>query len=422
MKKLRGMDPLANQVAAVSLTMPIYLILMALGNIFGVGGGSLVSRLLGAKESGRVKNVSSFSFLGCIAAGLLFTIGILVFMEPLLHVIGTSPQTIGFSRDYLRYIAYGAVSVVLSYAFGSIIRAEGASTESTIGMAIGTVVNILLDPIMISSMRMGVAGAAIATIIGNVCSAVYYIVYIVKGRKTYLSIKPSDITLHRSIWSEIVAIGLPASLTNLLMSVANVLLNVLIAGYGDKAIAAMGVASKCFIMPVLLLTGLGQGVQPFVGYNYAAKNYHRMTKSIRFSILVSIGIGSVLTVFLFAFALPIVRFFIRDDDVVRLGGGFLRAISSIGPVLGIFFVLTFVFQAIGLALPSLILSISRQGLVFIPALFIGKALFGLSGVVWAQPLADLLSLLMSVVFFIRSMRTITRNKHLPIQSEATASV
>ena len=391
-------DP--NQVAAVSLVMPVFLLLMAFGNMFGIGGSSLISRLLGEKNIDKVKHVSAFCFYGSIIVGIILMLLFLLFMPFIMNMIGTSPDTIGFARDYLTYIAYGAVFIVLANAFGNIIRAEGAARQSMFGMILGTVVNIILDPVMIFSMNMGVAGAAVATIIGNICSMIYYLLYF-KREHSLLSVNIRYFTVKNGIMSGVFMIGVPATINNILMSISNIILNNFLVLYSDIAVAAMGVAMKANILVVLLQIGLAMGIQPLVGYCYGAKNFSRLKKVMKFTIICTVALGTFLSIIYLLFTGDIIKVFINNADVINGGILMLRALMLSGPLLGILFVFVFTFQAMGKALPSLILSISRQGLVFLPLLIVLNAMFGLKGLIWAQPLSDIASLIIAFIIFLR---------------------
>lgn len=388
----------ANQVAAVSLTTPVFLMLMAIGNIFGIGGSSYISRLLGEGKKDQVKYVSGFCFYGCIVFGLIMMGIFLGGMESILGLIGASENTYQFSKEYLTYIGYGAIFVVVSNAYGNIVRGEGAARISMIGMMLGTIVNIVLDPVMILWMDMGVAGAAVATIIGNICAVIFYLVYILRGN-TLLSVSPKHFKMSEGIIGSVFAIGIPASFNNILMSVSNIVLNIYLASYGDDAVAGMGVAMKINILVVLTCLGVGMGVQPLVGYNYGAKNYIRMRGVMKFGILCNVVIGSTITLLYCLFTKPIVQAFINDDSVVRYGVQMLRVLMISAPFLGIMFVLNFSFQGMGKALPSLILSVGRQGLFFFPILIAANHFFGLNGIIYAQPLADVAAVCIATAMF-----------------------
>ena len=391
-------DP--NQVAAVSLVMPVFLLLMSFGNMFGIGGSSLISRLLGEKKVEKVKNVSAFCFYGSIAVGIILMLLFLFFMPVIIDLIGTSNDTMGYAKEYLTYIAYGAVFVILANAFGNIIRAEGAARQSMFGMILGTVINIILDPVMIFTMNMGVAGAAVATIIGNIFSIGYYLLYF-KKEHSLLSVNIRYFTIKNGVMSGVFIIGIPATINNILMSLSNIVLNNYLVLYSDIAVAAMGVAMKANILVVLIQSGLAMGVQPLIGYCYGARNFSRLKKVMKFTIICTVTLGTFLSVIYLLFTDNIIRVFINNADVIDEGILMLRALMLSGPVLGILFVFVFTFQAMGKAVPSLILSVSRQGLVFLPLLIVFNALFGVNGLIWAQPLADIASLIMAFMIFLR---------------------
>ncbi|MEI0748914.1 MATE family efflux transporter [Brachyspira pulli] len=398
-------DP--NQVASVSLCMPIYLLLMAFGNIFGIGGGSYISRKLGAKDYESVKKISSFAFYTSIIIGFISMAVYLIFMKDILKISGASQNTYQFSKDYLVIVAFGAPFVVNQMAMGQIIRSEGSSKEAVIGMMIGTVVNIVLDPIMILYMNMGVAGAALATIIGNACSTAYYIYHILR-KKSFLSIHFKDFSMPKDILINVFSIGIPVSINNILMSASNVLINNLAAGYGDNALAGLGVAQRIFTLVILVLIGLSQGLQPFIGYNFAAKNYKRMSDSIKMSCVVSVVIGSILLGLSLIFGRWSVGVFINNEEVIDYGVKFLVASYTVAPIIGFQFVFMSTFQALGKSIPSLILSLSRQGIAFVPAILIGTKLFGINGIIWSQPIADIVSVALATVMYIYIYKKIKR--------------
>ncbi|AWW25600.1 MATE family efflux transporter [Acetobacterium carbinolicum] len=403
----------ANQVAAVSLTMPIFFLLMAFGNIFGIGGGSYISRLLGERKISDIKHTSAFSFYGSITLGLIGMAAFLLFMDPVLRIAGASDNTIGFAKGYLTIIAYGAVAICLQNSLAQIVRSVGAAKESMIGMMIGTVINIILDPIMILSLNMGVVGAAWATIIGNACAVIYFIYYIFK-HSDVLSIAPGDFRMEGAIAKNTFAIGLPASINNILMSFSMMILNNFASSYGDIVIAAFGVSSRVFSIVVMLALGLAMGIQPFIGYNYAQQNYKRMNDAIKFAAVIGMIMGAVVMVVTMIFNTEIVSFFINDPAVVEIGAYILVIQMLVSPFLGLQFIVTTVYQSLGKAIPSLILTVSRQGLAFIPILIIGSALFQLQGVIWAQPLADVFSIILAVSMYIVTYRKLQASKKEPV--------
>lgn len=398
-------DPL--KVAAVSLATPVFLIFMALGNLYGIGGSSAISRALGEKNEKRAKWISSFCFYASIVTGFLMMALFLLRMDQILLMIGASENTIDFAREYLVCVAFGAPFVIISNAFGHIVRAEGSAKEAMIGNMIGTVVNIILDPIMILGFGWGVLGAAVATVIGNAAASIYYISYF-KWKKTLLSIRPSDFHSGNNVAASVFSIGVPASLNNILMSVSNVILNKVLISYGDTPVAAMGVAMKAMMLVILLQIGLGVGIQPLIGYNYGARNVKRIKEIFRFTGICAVVLGTTLTVFMMLSKNIIVRSFIDDAEVIRYGVEMLKASILPGPVLGILFLNVNTLQAMGKALPSLLLTICRQGLIFIPLLFILNACFGLNGIIYSQPVADFSSILLSTIICLRVLHKLER--------------
>jgi len=404
-------DPM--QVAAVSLATPVFMVFMALGNLFGIGGSSAISRALGEKKADRARNISAFCCYGSLGLGIFMAALFLVGMDVILKMIGASENTIGYARDYLTYIAFGGPFIMFGTAFGNILRGEGAAKESMIGNMIGTITNIVLDPIMILVLGWGVVGAAVATVIGNMAASAFYLQYFLR-KKSSLSIHLRDFRMGDRIAVSVASIGIPASLNNILMSCANIVLNQVLGGYGDTPVAAMGVASKANMLVVLLQIGLCAGIQPLIGYNYGARNKKRLMKVFRFTGLCAIVMGTVLTVFMVIARQTIIRAFINDADVIAYGIQMVIALQLSGPVIGILFLCINTIQGMGKALPSLVLTICRQGLVFIPVIFALNQIFGLEGVIYAQPTADFVSIVISAVICLGIFRKMDHVERNPI--------
>lgn len=399
----------ANQVAAVSLAMPVFLLLMALGNIFGIGGSSFISRSLGEGKAEKVKHISSFCFWGSVVSGVVLGAVFIIFADGILPMVGASPNTFGYAKDYLITVALGAPFNVLSFAYGNILRGEGASRQAMTGMMLGTIVNIILDPVMILWWGWGVKGAAAATVIGNIAAAVYYIVYMLR-KDTMLTFSPKHFKMNDGIFGGVFKIGIPAAINSALMSASNIILNVFLASYGDTAVAGMGVAMKANMLVAMIQIGLAAGIQPLIGYNYGAKNYRKMNKVIKFTLFCTVILGTVITAVYYFVAHNIINAFINDAAVIENGVMMLRALMISGPVMGILFVFMNSLQGMGKAVPSLVLSLSRQGLVFIPTLFIANAIAGLNGIVYAQPLADIASVIISTCMYIFIYRKLKHNE------------
>ena len=395
-------DPL--QVAAVSLATPVFMIFMALGHLFGIGGSSAISRALGERRKDRAWHISSFCCYGSLGLGVMVAVISVLGMEQILHLIGASENTIGFARQYLTIISIGAPTIMFSTAFANILRGEGASRESMVGNLLGTIVNIILDPVMILGLGWGVSGAALATIIGNIAACFFYISYYVHG-KSMLSIHVKDFRMGEGIAASVAAIGIPASLNNILMSFANIILNQALVGYGDTPVAAMGVALKSNMLVVLLQIGLCVGIQPLIGYNYGSGNKKRLMQVFKFTGVVSVIMGMLLTLFMIIARKTMIQVFINDAEVVSYGIRMVVALQLSAPFIGILFLCINTIQGMGKALPSLVLTVCRQGLIFIPLIFILNAMLGLDGVIYAQPAADYLSILVGIMICVHLFRS-----------------
>lgn len=418
----------ANQVAAVSVTMPLFLLFIACGNLFGVGGCAFVSRSLGEGNRDKVKTISAFCIYSAIALGIVMTVVFLVFKEPILYAVGASDITVGYASDYLKYVAIGSPFIVTAVMVGNLVRGEGAAKESMFGSVIGQLVNIVLDPIFILNagdnlfgfkmpfgLGQGVAGAAIATVIGNVVTVVYFLIYFLRG-KSILSITPKRYSAKNGIAKGVITVGMPATINNLLMSFSNILINVFLQAYGDDAVAAMGVAMKANMLVTMLQLGLAQGIQPLIGYCYGAGNFKRMKKSMGFSCVCNIILGTVVTIIYFIFTRQVVELFIDNENVVHYGVLMLRALMASGPVIGCMFVLNFSFQGMGKGVQSMILSLGRQGVIYFPLLIIMNKFVGLEGIIWAQAAADFACVIMSVIMFIFVIKGLNeKEKHLKLE-------
>lgn len=384
-------------VAAVSLASPIFTLMITIGTLIGSGGCSVISGALGRDEKGRAKQVSSFCAYAAIGIGLLFTVILLLFTKPILLAIGATENTLGLATEYTRWIAIGAAFIIFSNTLSNVIRAEGSSKESMIGNLIGTVVNIVLDPIMILVMDMGVAGAAIATVIGNLCAFVYYLWYFKHKRNTVLSLSIKDFTARNKIASSVFAIGTPGALGNLLMSFSMVFMNLLLVGYGDNAIAAMGVCMKVAMIVVMLQMGLSQGVLPILSFNYGANNYDRLRETVKKAGVICVGLGIVLTFICFAACRPIVSAFVTGPDVIDLGVLMTKAVILSGPFIGIYYLCISIMQALGKVVAPIIISLLRQGIVYIPMMYILNALFKLDGLIYTQAISDYIAIVISII-------------------------
>lgn len=395
-----GQTENAYMVAAVSVATPAFLLFMAVGMLFGIGGTSLISRMLGEGNSKKAKNASSFCFWTGLIIGIIAMIFIWFFASPICRAIGASDDTIGYAAQYLNIVALGIPFLIISNSFSNIIRSEGNAKIAMMGMIIGNLINVVLDPVMILLFHWDVAGAAIATVIGNVFSAIFYIFHLV-SKNTLLSIHPKDYMAKNNVAKGILAIGIPASLNSILLSTSNIIINNVMSAYGDMAVAGLGVAMKVNMIVVMLLIGLGTGIQPLLGYCFGAGNKKRYMDVLRFSICLALVLSLIMTVICYCGAGPLVRAFLDDSDAYSYGISFARIYIYSGPVMGILFVFINAIQSTGAAIPALILSISRQGIIYIPVLFLFRKIFHSARMLAAaQPVTDYLSTALAVVLFI----------------------
>ncbi|MGI6217117.1 MAG: MATE family efflux transporter [Coriobacteriales bacterium] len=388
----------ALQVAAVSLATPVYLIFMTLGTVFGIGGTSLISRSLGAGRQEYAKHICAFCFWGCIFSGIGLLVLMFVFMEQILVLIGASSETFPLAESYLSIVCCCGPLVILCNCFSNILRAEGQSGKGMMGMTLGNLANVVLDPIFILAFGWGISGAAVATVLGNIVGAGYYLLYFLRG-KSSLSISIREAKLGDGICKGVLAIGIPAAIGDLMMSVSQIVANAQMTAYGDMAVAGLGVAMKVSMMTGMVCIGLGQGVQPLLGFCYGANLRDRYRKSLRFSIVFAFSISTSLTILCYVFTSQIVGAFLTEPSAFDSALEFSRILLTTSFLFGAFYVTINALQSLGAATESLIVSLSRQGIIYLPALFILQQFMGMDGILWAQPVADVLSLALAIVLY-----------------------
>ena len=393
------------QVTAVSFATPLFMIFMSLGTLFGVGGTSVISRALGEQRTDYAKKASSFCLWACVAVGAFFMALLWIFLDDVTLMLGASENSVGLTKDYLRIAIGCGVFSMISNCFSSIVRTEGEAMKAMTGTLIGNLINMILDPIFILGLKWGVVGAAVATVIGNAVAAGYYILYFFKG-KSALSISPKFFSMKDKILTGVLSVGISASLANLLVSVSSIVVNAQLSKFtdGDMLVAGYGVTAKVIMIVTLIGIGIGSGVQPFLGYCYGAKERERLTKGIRFSAMFGLMFCLVVSALCYIFAEPIVRVFLTDITALDSGVHFTRILMSTAWLIGAFAICQNTLQAVGAATPALLASIFRQGMIFIPAVFILKAIIGVDGLIWAQPVADVLSLLIVILMLRRKIR------------------
>lgn len=387
-----------NIVAGVSLGMPVFTLLMALGNIFGQGGSSLISRLLGQQDTAGARRVSSFCFYGTLIVGVVMAAVMLLARVPLVWLLGASDETFVHASDYYFWLSAGAPIIMLSFIHSNLLRAEGMSRESMTGTILGALVNIVLDPIFISGLGMGAAGAAIATVIGYLCADVCYAVFVVR-KSQVLSLDPRRMAISFGHFGQIMGIGIPAAVVNIMQSAAAVLMNQFLLPYGNDKIAAMGIVLKVSMIALLLLTGFAFGGQPLFGFYYGAGDTRRFSALLRFCLGFISGSALVLTAGICLTAPALMRVFMDNEGIIRDGTLMLRWQVITMVFVGFVLLLSILFQSTGKAAPAFILSISRQGVIFAAALIAARQLGGYTGILAAQAIADTITAVVAAGLF-----------------------
>ena len=391
------------QLAAVNLAAPIAMILMALASVIGTGASSYISRSIGEGKLQRANQTLTNGLTACIVMGVIVSIVGFSTIEPIVQALGADADTFAPTHAYAAVILLGSVLLMVNYAMGQLLRAEGAMMPSMLGMFIGTVSNIILDPIFIFACNLGVTGAAIATVLGNGLGICFYCFCYASG-KSALQIGRSYLSSNGIIWKEIFTIGTPSGLNQLLVSVALILCNNVAANYSANLVAGMGISSKIITLGSFIFMGISAGCQPMIGYSYGAQNFKRLQSIVKNGIALTTGIGCTLVI-LFGIGAPwIVGLFTPLPEVQQAGAYALRLTMLSLPFVGSQMLSASTIQAMGKALPGLFLSVARQGLFYIPLLYTFNHFFADKGFLLAQPISDFLTLCISLCILTTLLR------------------
>ena len=396
-------------VAGASLILPVFNITLSIASITGVGGGAMISRLLGERREEEAKRVCSFSIWFSIAMSLLFSAAVLLWMRPLLGVLGAGKDTYDFASVYaLWVIVAGGLPTIMTNVLSNLVRSVGESAKAGFGVTFGGIVNIALDPLFMFVLLpegQEIMGAGIATFLSNCLSCLYFIVVIKRlGRGTVLGLKSPLVLPEGKSAAKIFTIGIPSAVATLLFDVDYIVIDKLMAGYHDIALAAVGIVLKAERLPLNVGIGICQGMVPIVAYNYASKNYSRMRAVARFSLLCGVVCGVVSILLYLAFAPYIMRFFIADAETVALGTSFLRIRCLATLFMFMSFYHVHLFNSYGRGGEALFLGVTRWAVFNIPMLFLMNALVGMYGIVWSQLLADILTVALSLAVHRRFLR------------------
>ncbi len=390
------------EIAATQVVLPIMLIASAIGLAFGMGGGSYISRLLGSNKGKEANKVASVSFFTGLIVGLVVIIANLIFLEPVLNFFGANDSTLELAKEYGRFIIVGYVFTILNMVMNNSLRSEGSSKYSMIGMAFGSILNIVLDPILIFVFDLGIEGAAIATTISQAASTLLLLSFYIR-KKSIVKIGIQYFKPSVAIYKEILIVGIPTFFRQILMSISIGLLNsaTQIAGNLDtEFLAAISIVIRVTMIPNYIIFGYGQGFQPVAGYNYGAKNKERVMGAFKYSLKIQtyIMIGSL--ILLNVFGGLIFTIYQSSEVVTDFGLSTLRWYTIGMLFLGVSNTISVFYQALGRGTEALILSVSRQGLFFIPFILFLPRVFGVDGVMMAQTASDLFTLILSISFMI----------------------
>lgn len=395
-----------SQMGAVSVVFPIVQIIIGLGMMFGAGASSYISRLLGKGANEQADKTASTSLFSGLLVGTIIIIGIMVFLDPVLTALGSTETILPYARAYAKIYVTGSIINVFTVMMNNLLTAQGATKFTMKAMLTGSIANVILDPIMIYGMDLGIEGAAIATVISLCINMALYIGYIAK-KKGVLRFSVRNIAPSKTIYAEVLKIGIPVLLFQLLASTAMGSINTAAKPYGDFAVAAMGAVTRIMTVVTYVVFGFLKGFQPFAGYNYGAKKYERLKKSIRLCMIWSTVFCIVAAIVLFIFADPIVSLFGTDVEMTGIAAKALRLNAVLFITFGFQMVYASLYLAIGKSLVGSVLSLSRQGIFFFPLVLVLPHVMGLTGVVWVQPMADLLTTILTIVFAVRINHTLS---------------
>jgi len=398
-------------LAAVTLGTPILGLVMAVGGVFGVGGGALVSRLLGAAEhdpaqAGQVKHVSSFAVWGAVIAGAVLGVVGLLFLQPLVSLLGADPATAAATSSYVGVMLAFVPVLTAAFCLEQLVRAEGAARQVMVGLVASTVANLVLDLVFVLVLHWGVAGVALATGLSNLAVVAYFAAWLTRHSE-HMSLAPRWFTLSPAVLKPVFGVGVGELLQASFLIVTSLVLNNLAAAYGDGPLAAMGVAVRIAQVPEFLLMGITLGVLPLLAYSYGKGDRGRLTAALRAAALTVGGLGLLFSAVVILFRDQVFSAFVADPAVLTIGATILTAQLVAMIANGFAGLMTSLFQATGRATPAIVMSVS-QGVLFIPIVILGNLWFGLAGIVWALTVSEVLVCLVGVGLLLASRRAIEK--------------
>ncbi len=385
-----------SQMGAISVVYPLGQVVVGLGLLFGNGAASYISRLLGRGDKENADKVASTALYSSVSVGAVIIIISMVFLHPILKLLGATDSILPYAATYAGIYIVSCIFNVFNVTMNNIVTSEGAAKTTMCALLTGAVLNIALDPLFIYVFDLGVAGAAIATAISQVVSTCVYLTYIFR-KKSVFHFRVKDCTYTKETMSEIFKIGIPTLVFQILTSVSISLINNAAGDYGDSAIAGMGVVTRLISMGSLSVFGFIKGFQPIAGYSYGAKKFDRLREAIKTSILWSTVFCVIFGVILALFPTAIISRFTKGDaEMIRIGAASLRANGISIMLFGFYTVYSSLFLSLGKGREGFILGACRQGICFIPVILLLPMVWGINGIMYAQPIADVLSAAITV--------------------------
>lgn len=410
---LTGSDAM---ITSVTVCMPAFMFLSAISNLFGVGGASVISRALGAGQVDKAENASSFACWGCLLLTVVYSLAAWLFQDLFIDLLGgMDPEVHQNACDYLLYtVVIGGLFTSMNGLLSHLIRAEGRSFQASMGVALGGILNVVLDPLfmfVILPSGMEIVGVALATMLSNLIALIYFVVLIAReDHKSVLGFKPTHAALEDRIPRDILVAGLPACMMTLCENISYAVLDRLMAAFGTAMQAGLGVAKKVNMLAHSIVRGMAQGVLPLIGYNYGAGNIKRMKKAVLISTTLSIIMATLCMAVNLLWGDTMIGVFIQHgSESVNYGAEFLRILCLGGPFSACAYAFISFFQATGEGLKSFLLAILRKGILDIPLMFVLGDLLPIYGIVWATPIADVVCCVISIILFAAFMHAQEKN-------------
>ncbi|AIX08269.1 Multidrug export protein MepA [Bacillus subtilis] len=381
-------------LTALALTLPLFAIIMALGNLIGMGSGTFISRLLGEKKYDDVKHVSSFAFYSSLVLGLIVMAVGLPLIDPIVHGLGATSDSFGFTKDYVMVMLIGSPFVVLFFTLENIVRSEGSAITSMTGMILSVVVNIMLDALVIFVCHWGVIGVASATVISNLAASSFYAFHM--GYKSqFLTVSVKWFKVGLDILSNVLKIGIPVFIMSIFLGAMSLIFNHFLVEYGDKAVAAYGISSRLFQFPEFILMGLCEGVVPLIAFSFTADKL-RMKNTIGFTLKAIVTLAVMFGVIVYLISDHLIGLFTNDPQLIKIGSYILHVTFLSIFITGMSSLFTGIFQATAQGTAAFVMSFI-QGITLIPVLFIANQVNGFHGVVWSLVIADTVAFLVGAI-------------------------